>query len=487
MKVLFGFLFLILYTSFYGQVYDSVLTSGNWYKFKVSETGVHKITPDFLRQLGLNNVDPNEIKIYGFGGRSLDLILSEQTKYDVPQVPIYVSGGEDGFFSGDDYLLFYAEAATDNYVQENDSFVNPYSTDVYYYITTSGSDLPLRISDFQQSTDTPSVIFNTYNETQFHEEDLYNIGFQGRKWFGDKLDNSNNVVEYAFSFNDLDTSAFPRDNVRDPIISVENMELNLNLAAVFSVVPSLNVNIISGGNSIYQTTLNLGSEPNLDLNAYKLISEDFSVGQALIVDNQMVVQFSFVAGADVSAEVYLDYITLNGVSHLTWSNSQMLFVHDDVPVDGSVVQYQFTNSTSLSQVWDVTDVYSISKIENDANSNFSFSFVSDESKTFVAFDESNVLTPQLSASNVVLNQNLKGNIFLDESGEFEDVDYLIITNSEFISAAADLAAFREANDGFTVKVVELNSIYNEFSSGRQDISAIRNFVKYIYDLSLIHI
>jgi hypothetical protein len=31
-----------------------------------------------------------------------------------------------------------------------------------------------------------------------------------------------------------------------------------------------------------------------------------------------------------------------------------------------------------------------------------------------------------------------------------------------------------------VKVVNLENIYQEFSSGKQDISAIRNFVKYVY-------
>ena len=41
---------------------------------------------------------------------------------------------------------------------------------------------------------------------------------------------------------------------------------------------------------------------------------------------------------------------------------------------------------------------------------------------------------------------------------------------------------REVN-GLNVKVVELNKIYNEFSSGNQDISAIRNFVRYVYNNS----
>ena len=36
-------------------------------------------------------------------------------------------------------------------------------------------------------------------------------------------------------------------------------------------------------------------------------------------------------------------------------------------------------------------------------------------------------------------------------------------------------------DGIHIKVVATNQIYEEFSSGKQDIAAIRNFIKYIYD------
>ena len=41
---------------------------------------------------------------------------------------------------------------------------------------------------------------------------------------------------------------------------------------------------------------------------------------------------------------------------------------------------------------------------------------------------------------------------------------------------------REVN-GLNVKVVELQKIYNEFSTGNQDISAIRNFIRYVYNNS----
>ena len=48
-------------------VSNSVLATGDWYKFKIEKTGVHRITKGFLDNLGINTatVDPRSIKIYG--------------------------------------------------------------------------------------------------------------------------------------------------------------------------------------------------------------------------------------------------------------------------------------------------------------------------------------------------------------------------------------------------------------------------------------
>ena len=53
---------------------------------------------------------------------------------------------------------------------------------------------------------------------------------------------------------------------------------------------------------------------------------------------------------------------------------------------------------------------------------------------------------------------------------------------EFLKPQADkLAAFHSNYSHLNVKTVTLESIYEEFSSGKQDIAAIRNFIKYVYN------
>ena len=59
-------------------------------------------------------------------------------------------------------------------------------------------------------------------------------------------------------------------------------------------------------------------------------------------------------------------------------------------------------------------------------------------------------------------------------------DLLIVTHSQFLDPALQLASFRSENDQLDVQVTTVDEIYNEFSSGRQDMSAIRDYVRYLY-------
>ena len=60
-------------------------------------------------------------------------------------------------------------------------------------------------------------------------------------------------------------------------------------------------------------------------------------------------------------------------------------------------------------------------------------------------------------------------------------DMLIVTRSAFLQQAEALAQFHRNKQNLRVAVVELNQVYNEFSSGTNDVTAIRDFTKMFYD------
>ena len=58
---------------------------------------------------------------------------------------------------------------------------------------------------------------------------------------------------------------------------------------------------------------------------------------------------------------------------------------------------------------------------------------------------------------------------------------VIVADRSMAAEAKRLADFHAQKDGLTAVVVEPEQIYNEFSSGTQDPTAIRNFMKMLYD------
>jgi hypothetical protein len=93
-------------------------------------------------------------------------------------------------------------------------------------------------------------------------------------------------------------------------------------------------------------------------------------------------------------------------------------------------------------------------------------------KAFVAFDGTDFFSPEFVEK--VDNQNLHA---------VKNIDFLIVAYPDFLDQANRLANFHREKDGMKVYVTTPQKIYNEFSSGAQDITAIRDFVKHIYDES----
>lgn len=54
---------------------------------------------------------------------------------------------------------------------------------------------------------------------------------------------------------------------------------------------------------------------------------------------------------------------------------------------------------------------------------------------------------------------------------------LIVSRAAFLQQAEELAQFHRDQENLRVAVVELNQVYNEFSSGTNDVTALRDFTK----------
>lgn len=437
-------------------IQNSVLSTGNWYRFYIQKSGVYKITKSFLQNLGLDtNVDPRKIKIYGNGGRMLPLLNSVDYPMDLTENAIQVIGENDGVFDSSDFILFYAEGM-DTWNDDYKSNLNIYSDKSYYYVTAQG-DAGKRIVDMPQPTGTVSTTITTFDDYQFHEIDEVNIGKLGRVWFGENF-SADNEQEFKFKFPN--------------IVSSSPIEIKTHVAAVTSTLNSFKIEANS------QLVGNIPIDPGSSSDA--LIIERNLSSTASVSNEDVTIKVTYDNGGVPNSKGYLDYINIKARRNLQGFGKQFPFQFDQAASLTNIGEYQISNASSISQVWDVTDRFNVTKVENPTLGLFSFKANLGEVRKYIAFDNADYYSPLKDSKSKVDNQNLKGTIFNNAQGVWQKIDYLIIT-PKFLNAQAEkLAAFHRSYSNLNVKVVNLENIYPEFSSGKQDIAAIRNFVKYVY-------
>lgn len=440
----------------FNVISNSVLASGDWSRFYVEKSGVYRLSRSFLQQIGVNvNADPRTIKIYGNGGRMLPLLNATPYPSDLEENAVSFAGEEDGVFNDGDFILFYAEGV-DNWSAENGTHNNLYADRSYYYVTSSGS-AGKRIGAVVQPSAPANVTVGAFDEYVYHERDRINIARLGRKWHGEEF-NINDEQEFKFQLPDLDS-------------------------------PSVKVRVSAAANGAAATTMDVGvngqqagtlsfTPPGPEDAA----EESVLNGVASVSGSEATVTLKYNNGGVPSNNAWLDYIVLEAKRKLRGNGKQFRFRHNDAANNMGVIQYQFTAAEGIAEVWDITDIYNVGKIPNTGSQgSFAFKAAMGEARQYITVTPADIYTPLREGNTRVANQNLKGTIFRVQSGQVQDIDYLIITPEYLRGPAEKLAAFHRAESNLTVKVVGLESIYQEFGGGKQDIGAIRNFIKYVYN------
>ena len=445
---------------------NSVLASGDFYKFYVDTTGVFKIDRRFLSDLGMNvnAINPETIKIYGNGGAMLPLKNEDNTLFDPRELAIEVVGGEDGSFDGEDYVLFYGEG-TRVYNAESETHVNAYDDRSYYFITASGS-AGKRIAPMQQPEANATETITTFDDYQFHEVDTENLLRLGRRWFGERFDFEN---EQHFKFN------FPN------LVQSEPVKVRIYVAA------------ISDSQTSFEFTLNNQAGGTIELapitdavlardNFYDTFKSQSNYPPVKIGSSAVDIGLNYLNNGDPSSVGYLDFIALEAVRELKGAGAQLAFHKNSSASSIGIGEYTVSDAAQFTQIWDVTNPSSVTYIDNtESSSTISFKAQLGVLRNYVAIDPNDFYKPLIENGNTrVANQNLKGTIFNGSNG-FEDVDYLMITSDLLKGQAEKLAQHNRDYRNLNVKVVTLREIYNEFNSGTEDIGAIRNFVRYVYD------
>lgn len=436
---------------------NSVLASGKWHRFYVEKSGIYKISKTFLQSLGMDvTVDPRTLKIYGNGGRMLPLLNATSYPQDLEENAIQFIGENDGVFDASDYILFYAEGI-DTWNAESLTSVNLFADKSYYYVTASAG-AGKRMATAVEPSAAPTLTFAQFDDRICYEKDLINAGKVGRRWFGEQF-NIDNTQTFSFTIPNIDLTVPVEVKINTASKSYGNSSFNFkaNGQDIGSVTfPQI---VPNGGIEGFESALNAtftASSPSLSF------------------------LITYANGGVPNSNGYLDFIRLKAKRNLTGYGKQFQFSNDAAETNIGVGQYSITNATGISQVWDVTDLYNVTSYTNTSGASFSFKVNLGTAKKYVALDIADVYLPMKESNARVENQNIKGTIFKDANGVFQDIDYLIITPQFLLNQAETLANFHRNKSGMSVRVVTLEKIYHEFASGKQDIAAIRNYIKYVY-------
>ncbi|WP_339832684.1 type IX secretion system sortase PorU [uncultured Altibacter sp.] len=443
---------------------NSVLATGNWYKFKIEETGVYRVDKSFLSDLGMNTdgIDPKNLKIYGHGGKALSQLNADNEPIDLPETAIQVIGEEDGSFDAGDFILFYG-IGIKGYDAQNDTNENPYADESYYYVTADGSPgkrVQTMTEPTAPATNPPITVFHDY---KFFEENEESPSKVGRRWFGNRFD-IENEQSFEFSFQNI----------------VSGVPLHIKVKAAAAAENTTSMAVTINGSSVNPLVFSSTGQTLLISTA----SFDTQLDQVIIPASgeTVTVDLTYNNGGNPSSIGYLDYISVEALRQLVGVDGQLQFRNNSVRTLSGISEYQIGNASQFSQIWDVTYPEAISAKQNEGSSpSMAFKAVMGELRTYVAVNPNDYYVPSKGNVTRVANQNLKGTIFSDGSGNFKDVDYLIVTAPFLIQPALRLANLHQTVNGLNVKVVTTDRIYEEFNSGKQDIAAIRNFVRYVYE------
>ena len=424
--------------------------SGYWYKITVPSDGVYKLDKSFLEACGidLSTTNPQDINIYGNGDGRLPELNSIPRTDDLAKNAILIVGEGDGVFDDEDYILFYGWGAHRWYKNGQFGFNqdrNPYSDVSSYFINVNSAEPPLRIQMEANSPNPVTHIVNSYSYYDVHEQDLVSLVNGGQRWYGELFDAQ---LQQTVSF------FVPNIDSNSP--ANFNISIASNVSNSVGTSQSYSVN----GTQMYSSVLPAGSDYGRSDNLMSLNNPPAS----------MPVYISIVRNSP-DVVTYLDRIQLNARRNLTFTGTQFNFRDTASLGAGMVAQYEvggFPSSDGF--IWDVTDRHSPKLISGSmVGSTYVFDLDADSLREFVASDGQNFKTP--TRVGVVDYQNLHG---------LPQADYLIVTNKNFITQANRLADLHRAN-GLLVHVVTTEQIYNEFSSGALDATAIKMFAKMFYD------
>lgn len=436
------------------------LESGKWVKIQVSQTGIHEISYDKLREMGF--ADPSKVSVFGMGGAMRDInFQSADGAYlysdRFPQVAVS---------RANDKLYFYARGVENIEVTSTDGRVyfahrplNIYTNTAAYFLTDSQPVMDVK-SESPTVASPQASVSHGYGYVAYEKDTYHNYSDMGQVYW------SHDLFEYPELKFDIDCPYGKPSGI--------NAFLSAGICLTRDMIGD--ITLMVNGTGVKKSMDIFSSFDNLPSGYGKITSDWFNYQAKLTEDSKAQIEFranftDMVNATQSEPVMALDYWVLTYPKWFSANDTDLrqeyLYVTNPTVSNG----VQSVTVPEGSTVWDVTDPY------NPVNLTFS--------GTNLLYDSPNrarelvVWYPEKEQYSVeagyepVEPQNL-------HSLRSEGADFAIVAVPSMLPYAQEIARLHREHDGINVAVATPDQIYNEFTAGVPDPMAYRAFFKMLY-------
>jgi hypothetical protein len=411
-----------------------------YYKLSVSAEGLYRVTPKFIIENGIipETFDPKTIKVLNRGA----------------EIPVYVSGENDGRFDPGDYMVFYGD-----FNRGDSTYYDWYTDENIYWFTWGGSDgQRMNIVDGSPGTEPESVGF--IDTLHFESEEFFFDGFDfdaisqtefvdGERWYWRRL-----------------SPAFGLSRILNFTVS----QLNINQDSIgfrfaFKGYTHSHENV-SGEEHHISLSVNDNQIRDLLFSGTIDTILNVSVSAGIISEGSNTLTLESIQTETVIDGVLFDWFEVSYNRLYSAENNHISYYKQIV--NGQLFRINGFDSDSIITV----DINSHRLIENASivpeNGKFTLEFtdLNPGHTRYLSYGKSSLLQPE----------SIESFEFPNLRDHNRGADYLIISHRNFENAAGEIANYRDADFVNGTEVVFVDEIYNEFSYGIKDAHAIRDFV-----------
>lgn len=439
------------------------LNAGEFHRISIPASGMFKIDRDWMVAAGFDpdTIDPRRVQLFGNGGTLLPMDNADERPLGLRIVAAEFEGSDDGSWDDGDALVFWGngpdaiEYATGDNAWGHER--HPYEDRAWYFLAFDQTNEDGRIADAGDIVAVPDTVIDRYWHVQFHEQELESPNRSGREWFGESFGTVNQrsfsfFTPFATETPGKVTARFAAQSMGTPSsFEVNSGEVSFNASPSYtSSTSTSNVANIASASGVGQITSEAGLEASASFAS---------------------VQVQFNKGVS-SAIGWLDFIRLEQECHLKYNGTPLRFMQPSF-AGVQIAEAELSGATGGLQVWDITDGPQPRRIPTSLDGSVvRWKFQADTMRSFVAFTRETLPSPVYAGPAAPSNLHA-----------VEQADLVIVTRPAYWEAAQRLAALH-ADDGLHVLVTTQRAVFDEFSSGSVDPTAIKMLMMMLRDRAL---